>query len=139
MHSEKEKTGTPLLSQNMSYTQRLFRHTYASQSEDAHFLEFRLLQRLSLAQLQNELARQKGDIWGNMEASEEDLRSLRKTLHEYGKISISVVVPLCDLKVVLGSVPLLADSSRLLRRRRTPPLVSDSRLGLRESTSDNEQ
>ena len=139
MNSEKEQTGTRSLSQDMSYTQRLFRHTYASQSEDAHFLEFRLLQRLSLAQLQNELARQKGDIWGNMEASEEDLRNLRKTLHEYGKISMSVAVPLCDLKVVLGTVLLLADSSQLLRRRRKPTLVPNSRLGLRESTSDSEQ
>ena len=70
MNSVENKRSTRLLSLDMSYAQRLFRYTYASQSEDAHFLEFRLLQRLSLTQLQNELARQKGDTWENMEISE---------------------------------------------------------------------
>ena len=71
--------------QSADYTKRLFRHTRDSGNVDAHFLEFRLLQRLSLMQLQNELAREKGRIVENMDASEEDLKGLRKTLHEYGQ------------------------------------------------------
>ena len=39
-------------------------------------------------QLQNELAQMKGDIWTNMEASEEKMKTLRVTLREYGKNSL---------------------------------------------------
>ena len=79
-------SGAPgMLKDGMTYSQRLFHHTYASQTEDAHFLEFRLLQRLNLVQLQNELARHKGAIWKNMEASEDDMRCLRVTLSDYGE------------------------------------------------------
>ena len=72
------------LDDNMTYPQRLFHHTYASQNEDAHFMEFRLLQRLNLVQLQNELARIKGKVWRNLEASEEDMKDLRVKLRDYG-------------------------------------------------------
>ena len=78
----------------MDYSQRLFHHTCLSQSEDAHFLEFRLLQRLNLAQLQNELGRHKGAIWAHRKAPEEDMKSMRVTLREYGELSLEFV-PLC--------------------------------------------
>ncbi len=74
-----------IFNDTMSYAQRLFHHTYASQNEDVHFIEFRLLQRLNLVQLQNELAQMKGDIWTNMEISEEKAEALRVTLRHYGK------------------------------------------------------
>lgn len=74
-----------IFNDKMSYAQRLFHHTYASQNEDVHFIEFRLLQRLNLVQLQNELAQMKGDIWTNMEISEEKAEALRVTLRHYGK------------------------------------------------------
>ena len=74
-----------LIKDGMRYSQRVFHHTYACQSEDVQFLEFRLLQRLNLVQLQNELARHKAAIWEGMEASEEELKAVRGTLHDYGK------------------------------------------------------
>ena len=88
-HSISGPTGAKagIFKDKMTYSQRLFHHTYASQNEDAHFIEFRLLQRLNLVQLQNELAQIKGEIWNNMEASEEKMKTLRVTLREYGKSS----------------------------------------------------
>lgn len=68
----------------MPYSQRLFHDTYASQKEEAHFVEFRLLQRLSLVQLQHELAQFKGRVWSHIEAAEQDVKFLRVTLQDYG-------------------------------------------------------
>ncbi|KAI4269808.1 MAG: hypothetical protein LQ337_007058 [Flavoplaca oasis] len=67
----------------MTYSQRLFHHTYASQRENAHFIEFRLLQRLNLVQLENELAQLKGKVWSHMDASDQDMKLLRATLRDY--------------------------------------------------------
>ena len=82
------------LDDNMTYSQRLFHHTYASQNEDAHLMEFRLLQRLNLVQLQNELARIKGKVWRNLEASEEDMKDLRVKLRDYGTWILCYVLAL---------------------------------------------
>ena len=70
---------------SMTYSQRLFHHTYASQNEGAHFMEFRLLQRINLVQLQNELSQMKGRVWTKLDISETDLKELRVKLREYGE------------------------------------------------------
>ena len=88
-----QRVATPerpgVITEKMTYSQRLFHHTYASQNEDAHFIEFRLLQRLNLVQIQNELAQFKGDIWTKMGASQEEMKNLRVTLREYGEAVLS--------------------------------------------------
>jgi hypothetical protein len=68
----------------MDYAQRMFHYTYSS-ADEILFMEFRLLQRLNLVELQNELARIKAAVWSEMSASEGDLKKLRITMHEYGK------------------------------------------------------
>ena len=74
-----------ILKNGMKHSERLFHHTYASLTEDMQFLEFRLLQRLNLVQLQNELARHKASVWKDMEASESELKAIRRTLSDYGE------------------------------------------------------
>lgn len=70
---------------NMNYDQRLFHYTYSIADEKSSFMSFRLLQRLNLVHLQNELAQLKINVWKNMSASPEDLVTLRRTMSEYGR------------------------------------------------------
>jgi|SRR5580700_11828258 hypothetical protein len=69
----------------MDYAQRLFHYTYSTAEDRPFFMEFRLLQRLNLIDLQNELARSKAAVWNGMRASKSDLQTLRITMHEYGE------------------------------------------------------
>jgi hypothetical protein len=73
-----------VLDAGRSHQERLF--DYASVTEP-HFLEFRLLQRLNLVQIQNELALCKSRILAGSPADEQELKTLRVTLHEYGEFN----------------------------------------------------
>jgi hypothetical protein len=70
---------------NMGYDQRLFHHTFATQNDDVHFLEYRILHRLNIFHIQNRLAKLKGSCWKDKKASEADLSELKTTLHDYSK------------------------------------------------------
>ena len=78
-----ERSG--IIAEKMTYSQRLIQHTYASQNEDACFLDFRLLQRMNLVQIEHESAQLKGDTGVKMGASDEEMKKLGVTLREYGK------------------------------------------------------
>jgi len=68
-----------------SYSERLFNYAHAASIREPHFLEFRLLHRLNLVHIQNDLAKFKGRILAQNSASEDDMKALRVTLHEYGE------------------------------------------------------
>ena len=74
-----------MLLPEMSYAQRLFHYTYSTADEKLPFMGFRLLQRLNLVHLQNELAKLKIAVWKDMRANESDMQKLRVTMHQYGK------------------------------------------------------
>ncbi|KAK0260356.1 hypothetical protein LTR91_009420 [Friedmanniomyces endolithicus] len=67
----------------MDYSERLWHHTFATQDNDVHFLEYRVLHRLNIFDLQNQLAKLKGACWKDQKASEADLKKLKTTLHDY--------------------------------------------------------
>ena len=69
----------------MNYSERLWHHTFATQDNDVHFLEYRVLHRLNIFDLQNQLAKLKGGFWKDSKASEEDLKTLKTTLHDYSE------------------------------------------------------
>ena len=69
----------------MDYPQRLFHYTYASSDENLLFMEFKLLQRLNITEIQNDLAKCKASVWKGMSASRQDMINLRTTLGDYSK------------------------------------------------------
>jgi hypothetical protein len=77
--------GTPgEIQDGMNYDERLFHYTYASQDNDPHFLQFRLLQKISLAHMQNELAKIKDRTMCQQSVTEPELERLRVVLSDYG-------------------------------------------------------
>lgn len=74
-----------ILDAKKSHEEKLFEYAKNVSIAEPHFLEFRLLQRLNLAQIQNELAQCKGQILAGSSASEKELKKLRVILHEYGE------------------------------------------------------
>jgi hypothetical protein len=69
----------------MDYFQCLFHYAYTSRTDEVHVVENRMLHRLNIFHLQNELAKLKGSIWTDMNASEDNLIKLRELLHEHGR------------------------------------------------------
>ena len=69
----------------MSYGERLFHYTYATGSNDVHFLEYRTLHRLNNFHLQNQLAELKGLYWTKCDVPHETLGDLKNRLHDYSK------------------------------------------------------
>lgn len=71
----------------MKYSQRLYRCAVGAEqaNEDPHFMIFRVLQRVNIIHIQNELARYKAIVRSEESASAEDLSQLRKLIHDYGK------------------------------------------------------
>ncbi|ERF74210.1 hypothetical protein EPUS_03400 [Endocarpon pusillum Z07020] len=67
----------------MGYSERLFHYAHASQRNDVHFMEYRLLQRINIFRLQNELANLKAAFWTNLEADDGKMDQLKTTLHDY--------------------------------------------------------
>ena len=74
-----------IIKDSMEYTERLFHYAYASQVDDVHFMEYRLLQRVNIFHIQNELAKLKAAYWTNLNAGNDTLDELKVTLHDYGK------------------------------------------------------
>jgi hypothetical protein len=74
-----------MLLPEMSYQQRLFHYTYSTADDKLLFMQSRLLQRLNLVHLQNELAQLKIAVWKDMSANHSDMQKLRVTMHEYSK------------------------------------------------------
>lgn len=71
----------------MDYAKRVFRYSWHSGNDEPHILEYRILNRINLFHLQNELAKLKSAVWNDFSAKEDDLARLRTTLHDYGKSS----------------------------------------------------
>ncbi len=84
-NGQKAKAAPGKFEDGMNYSQRLFHYAYASQIDTVHVLENRMLHRLNIFHLQNELARLKGAVWEDMSASDDDLIKLKTTLHDHGK------------------------------------------------------
>lgn len=80
---ESQKLGT--IEDNMNYGERLFHYTYATRNDDVHFLGYRMLHRLNIFRLQNQLAKLKGSSWTKHDISDTDLLELKNTLHDYSK------------------------------------------------------
>jgi len=59
-------------------------YSYAAEIREPHFLEFRHLQRINLAELQNSLARQKALFAKSESVTTAQLSTLQNTLHSYG-------------------------------------------------------
>ncbi|ETI27969.1 hypothetical protein G647_00418 [Cladophialophora carrionii CBS 160.54] len=74
-----------VIKEGMSYEDRLFHYTYATRYDELHFLEWRLLQRINIFNLQNKLARLKGTYWTKQQVSNSESDELRSTLHQYGE------------------------------------------------------
>lgn len=72
------------ITSDMSYDQKLFQYTTLTKTTKPHFLQFTSLQRLSLAHLQNRLAKAKEKTLTDKAASDADLIKLGPLLHEYG-------------------------------------------------------
>ena len=82
---------------SMSYGERLFHYTYATGHDDVHFLEYRMLHRLNIFNLQNRLAKFKGSCWTQHDIPETDLLDLKGMLHDYSKyFKVDVVAGECD-------------------------------------------
>ncbi|KAI2842454.1 hypothetical protein CBS147343_10571 [Aspergillus niger] len=88
--------------EEMSYTERYLRYTYATGNEEPYFLTFRGLQRLNLVHLQNKLAQKKSVIWKGKEGTEESINDLTSTLHAYAN-AIRDYEFLSSLQNVTGS------------------------------------
>jgi hypothetical protein len=84
-NAQKAKPTPGKFEDGMDYSQRLFHYAYASQTDELHIVENRLLQRLNIFHLQNKLAKLKGAVWGDMSASDDDLDNLKSTLHDYSE------------------------------------------------------
>ncbi len=69
---------------DVSYEERLYHYVLGSVDDRLSFMEFRLLQRLNLVELQNELARIKVKVWNQKGASEHTMEKLRTSMHAYG-------------------------------------------------------
>ena len=74
-----------VISDGMGYSERLFHYAYASQINGVDFMEYRLLQRINIFRLQNELAKLKAACWTNLDADDGKMDQLKTTLHDYGK------------------------------------------------------
>jgi hypothetical protein len=82
----KVETKTPgVIDDGMTYDERLFHYSYATRRDELHLLEFRLLQRMNIFNLQNKLARLKGSCWGIQALADSEMNEMRDTLHQYGK------------------------------------------------------
>lgn len=74
--------GSVIITAADDYARKIYK--YALEVRQPHFLEFRHLQRVNLSELQNELARKKGQFAESGSVSTEELVKLRETLHSYG-------------------------------------------------------
>ena len=79
----------------MSDAERLFHYTYATRHDEVHFLEYRMLHRMNIFNLQNRLAESKASSWTKRGASDGELLDLKVKLHEYSKYlrSRAVTIP----------------------------------------------
>jgi len=66
-----------------SYEERLYNYVVGSADDRLSFMEFRVLQRLNLVELQNELARIKVEVWSGRRASADAIEKLRTSMHAY--------------------------------------------------------
>ena len=82
-----ENIGTMVgqITDEMSHEQRLFHHAIASMNEEASFMQFWLLQKTNLIEIQNDIARLRGQIFEKREVSSQTAKDLRVLLHEYGQ------------------------------------------------------
>ena len=81
-----------IIDDSMSYGERLFHYTYATRHDDVHFLEYRMLHRLNIFNLQNRLAKFKGSCWTRHDVQETELLDLKDMLHDYSKyLKVNVV------------------------------------------------
>ncbi|KAF7859663.1 hypothetical protein EAF04_008742 [Stromatinia cepivora] len=80
-----KKPEAGIITDKMSYAERLFHYSYTIGLEEPHFLAFRGLQRLNIVRLQNELAKKKGVMWTNMTASDDVTQDLTSLLHQYAE------------------------------------------------------
>ena len=80
---EERKLG--IIKDDMEYSEKLFHYTYATQWDEVHFLEFRLLHRLNIFHLQNKLAKLKGRYWDTLKVSDTELTEIGTALHSYSK------------------------------------------------------
>jgi hypothetical protein len=68
---------------DQQYGRKLY--DYSAEVREPHFLEYRHLQRINLAELQNELAKQKAGFSKRKSVTPAELQALRTTLHSYSK------------------------------------------------------
>ncbi|KAJ3950874.1 hypothetical protein N0V92_012733 [Colletotrichum tropicale] len=78
---------------DMDYAERVFRYSWHSGNDEPHILEYRILNRINLFHLQNELAKLKSAVWSDFSAKEDDLARLRTTLHDYAAFPFIADLP----------------------------------------------
>ncbi|KAH0438899.1 hypothetical protein CcaCcLH18_03045 [Colletotrichum camelliae] len=78
-----EKSAPRRIRDDMDYAERIFHYAWQSGNDEPHILEYRMLNRINLFHLQNELAKLKAAVWTDCSAEEGDLAKLRTTLHDY--------------------------------------------------------
>lgn len=74
-----------IITEDMSYEQRLFQYTLDAGTEEPHFIMFRGLQRLNILRLQIEIAQLKKIAWETKQLPESKSEDLTRLLHDYSK------------------------------------------------------
>jgi hypothetical protein len=69
---------------NLDTWEKLHYDSTKAEGEKRYFIEFRLLQRLNIVEMQDDLAKRTEDVRKGKSLSGPEKESLRKTLHEYG-------------------------------------------------------
>jgi hypothetical protein len=80
-HPDNSVTGNP---NSKPDWERLLHYAKHSVDEKPHFIEFRLLQRLNIVEIQYDLVKRTAAALEGMDPPDTEEGSLRKSLHEYG-------------------------------------------------------
>ena len=75
---------------SMTYDQRVFHYASDWRDEEPHLMEFRLLQWLSIIEIQNDLAKHEAAVQKSKNISSVNMKELRTTLHEYGTSPVTL-------------------------------------------------
>lgn len=96
------------ITEEMTHEQRLFHHGIASMNEEPSFMQFWLLQKTNLIEIQNDLAKLRGRIFDERAVSSQTAKELRVLMHDYGRSFCLIMVrvsSLCSITLSICSFP----------------------------------
>lgn len=74
------------ITEGMTHEQRLFHHGIASMNDQPSFMQFWLLQKINLIEVQNDLAKLRGKIFNERAVSSQTAKDLKMLMHDYGQL-----------------------------------------------------